>query len=161
MIQPSSISGSGTLVEKLAGVGMLRRREHHRGVALLDEPAGRQHRDPVAEHADDRQVVADEDQRQVELGAESSEEEQDLRLGRDVEARDDLVGDDELGLERERAGDADPLALAAGNLVRVAAEKRSRQADDVEQFRRAPLAAGRCRRRGRTLRAAASASCRW
>ena len=44
-----------------------------------------------------------------------------LRLDRDVERRHRLVADDQLGLDGERAGDADALALAAGELVRVAA----------------------------------------
>ena len=161
MIQPSSTSGSGTLAEQLARIGVPRGGEDRRRVAFLDQLAGREHRDPVAEDADDRQIVADEDQRQVELFAEPAEEEEDLRLGRDVEAGDDLVGDDELRLERQRPGDADALALAAGNLVRVAAEERGRQADDVEEFRRAPLARRPCRRRGRRPGAAAPASCRW
>ena len=37
----------------------------------------------------------------------------DLGLDRDVERRDRLVGDEQLGLDGERAGDADALALAA------------------------------------------------
>ena len=43
-----------------------------------------------------------------------------LRLHRHVERRDRLVGDDEVRLDGERAGDADALALAAGELVREA-----------------------------------------
>ena len=42
------------------------------------------------------------------------------RLGRDVEGGGGLVGDQELRAERDRHGDADALALAAGELVRVA-----------------------------------------
>ena len=38
---------------------------------------------------------------------------EDLRLHRDVERRDGLVRDDEIGLDRERPRDADALALAA------------------------------------------------
>ena len=44
----------------------------------------------------------------------------DLRLDRDVERGDRLVADDEPRLDRERAGDADPLPLAAGEFVRIA-----------------------------------------
>ena len=44
----------------------------------------------------------------------------DLRLDRHVQRRHRLVADDELRLERERARDADPLALAARELVRIA-----------------------------------------
>ena len=42
----------------------------------------------------------------------------DAGLDRHVERGDRLVEHDQLGLERERAGDADALALAAGELVR-------------------------------------------
>jgi hypothetical protein len=41
-----------------------------------------------------------------------------LRLDRDVECGDRLVADDQARVERERAGDADALALAAGEFVR-------------------------------------------
>ena len=44
---------------------------------------------------------------------------EDLGLDRNVERRDRLVGDDELRVERERAREADPLALPAGELVRI------------------------------------------
>ena len=46
---------------------------------------------------------------------------EDLRLDRDVERRDGLVGDDQLRIERERAGEADALALPARELVRIEA----------------------------------------
>ena len=38
------------------------------------------------------------------------------------------------GFEHQRPGQRDPLALAAGELVRVALERVSRQADLVEQL---------------------------
>ncbi len=158
MIQPSSISGSGTLLEQLAGIGVLRRGEDGRRVAFLDQLAGREHGDAVAEHAHHRQVVADEDQRQVELGAEPAEEEEDLRLGRDVEAGDDLVGDDELGLERERPGDADPLALAAGKSRAGSGRGTTSGRPTMSRSSAARrLRAGAARRRGRTPRAGAPA----
>ena len=43
-----------------------------------------------------------------------------LRLDRDVQCGDRLICDDELGLHDQRAGDADALALAAGELVGIA-----------------------------------------
>jgi hypothetical protein len=46
-----------------------------------------------------------------------------LRLDRDVECGDRLVADDQARVERERAGDADALALAAGEFVREAVER--------------------------------------
>ena len=70
---------------------------------------------------------------------ERLEQVEDLRLDRDVERGDRLVGDDQVRIDRERAGDADPLALAAGELVRVARRRIGRQADDLEQLAHAPV----------------------
>ena len=42
----------------------------------------------------------------------------DAGLDRHVERRDRLVEDEQLGIERERARDADALPLTAGELVR-------------------------------------------
>ena len=60
---------------------------------------------------------------------------QHLRLRRDVEGGRRLVGDEELRLERERDRDHHPLALAAGEFVRIGAgePRRVGQADLVEQ----------------------------
>jgi hypothetical protein len=66
----------------------------------------------------DRQVVGDEQVCQRELGLELLQQVDDLRLNRDVERGDGLVRDDEVWVDRQRTGDPDPLALAAGELVR-------------------------------------------
>jgi hypothetical protein len=52
---------------------------------------------------------------------EIDEEVENLRSNRDVERRDGLVANDESRLERQRPGDHDSLALATGDLVRIAA----------------------------------------
>ena len=44
----------------------------------------------------------------------------DLRLNGHVQRGNRLVADDELGVERQGACDADALALSAGELVRIA-----------------------------------------
>ena len=54
------------------------------------------------------------------LAAQRVEQVQDLRLHRDVERRGRLVEQQDLRLEDQRARDRDALALAAGELVRVA-----------------------------------------
>ena len=59
-------------------------------------------------------------ERQAEAVLQILEQVDDLRLDRHVERRDRLVADDELRLAGERPGDADALALAAGELVRIA-----------------------------------------
>ena len=57
-----------------------------------------------------------------------------LRLDRYVERRHRLVADDQPRLDGERARDADPLPLAAGELVRIALGVLRRQADQAEQL---------------------------
>jgi len=49
----------------------------------------------------------------------------------------DLVGDDEVRFERQRTRDACALALAAGKLVGIAIGEVGRQADEIEERRRA------------------------
>ena len=84
--------------------------------------------------ADDAEVMGDEEKRDAEVALQVLEQVDHLRPDRDVERRDRLVGDDEVGLQRERAGDADALALAAGEGVRVAVLGVARQADDAEEL---------------------------
>ena len=100
----------------------------------LDQPAQVHHPDPVADVLDDREVVGDEQVGQAELLLEVVEQVQDLALDRHVERRDGLVADDELGVEGERPGDADALALAARELVRVAVDVALVEADLAEQL---------------------------
>ena len=69
----------------------------------------------------DAQVMGDEKDGHVELVAELVDEVEDLRLDGDVERRGGLVGDQELGVARERHGDHDALPHAAGHLVREVA----------------------------------------
>src|SRR5699024_2772490 len=52
----------------------------------------------------------------------------------DVQSAGGLVGDDDLGLQGEGAGDRDALALAAGELARQDVERGLRQAHKVEQL---------------------------
>ena len=62
------------------------------------------------------------------------EEVQHLRLDRDVERGHRLVRDDELRIEDEGAREADPLALAAAELVRIAPGGLGAEADALEQL---------------------------
>ena len=57
-----------------------------------------------------------------------------MRLHRDVERADRLVGDDQLRIDGQRARDADPLPLPAGELVRVAAGVTRAQPDRLQQL---------------------------
>ena len=104
------------------------------GLGHLDDLAQVHHRDAVAHVAHDGEVVGDEDDRQPELALQLGEQVDDLRLDRDVERRDGLVGDDQLGLQRDGARDADALALAAGELVREAVVVLGVEPDAVHQL---------------------------
>ena len=78
------------------------------------------HGDPVAHVADDADVVADEDEGESELVLQVHQQVEHLRAQRHVERRGRFVGDDDARVERDRAGDADALTLAAGKGVRIA-----------------------------------------
>ena len=56
-----------------------------------------------------------------------------LRLNRHVERADGLVRDDEFGVERQGAGDADALALSAREFMRIAPYMLGPQAHPVEK----------------------------
>ncbi len=77
---------------------------------------------------------------------QGDEDVEDLGANRGVEHRDRLVADQPVRLEHERGGDRDPLALAAGELVRVAVEVAVRVEPDVVERAVDPLARARSRR---------------
>ena len=56
------------------------------------------------------------------------------RAHRDIECRNRLFANNEFGPQGECAGDADALALAAGEFVRMPRGMRRGEADDVEKF---------------------------
>ena len=73
----------------------------------------------LARLGDDREVVGDEDDADLELLAERHQQLQDLVLDRHVERSRRLVAEDQLRLERERDRDHHPLLHPAGELVRI------------------------------------------
>ena len=100
----------------------------------LADPAEVHDHDPVADVTHHREVVRDEEIGEVELALEILEQVDDLRLDGDVERRHRLVADDDLGVERERARDADALALTAAELVRIAVVEIGVEADGAQQL---------------------------
>ncbi len=101
----------------------------------LAQPAEIHHRDPVADCFYHSQIVGDEEQRQPKTRLHILEQIEDLCANRDVERRYRLVADDELGIEDQRAGNADALALSAGKLVRQASDHQTGiEADGGEHF---------------------------
>ncbi len=81
-----------------------------------------------------REIVRDEQICQPISALQFLEQVHDLALNRHVERRHRLVADDERRLHRERTRDADALALAAGELVRVALRHFRPQSDLAQQL---------------------------
>ena len=115
-------------------VRVQRPREELVGRRDLDDAPEVHHGDAVGDVADDGEVVGDEDVGEVELLLQLDEQVEHLRLDRDVERGDGLVGDDELRLQHERAGEPDALPLAAAELVRIAVGRLGRHADALEHL---------------------------
>ena len=77
---------------------------------------------------DDRQIVRNEQVGQAALGLQVVEQVEHLRADGHVQRGNRLVGDDELRLHDQRAGNADALTLTAGELVREPAGELGQQA---------------------------------
>ena len=106
------------------------------GATGLDDRACVHHVDALAHSGHNSEVVRDQDERGAPVRDELAQEIEDLRLNRHVECGRRLVGDEELGLAGKGHRDHDPLAHAAGELVRVVAvpRLRVRDADLREKF---------------------------
>jgi hypothetical protein len=113
---------------------MLRLPEHELHRARLDDLPQIHDGHVVGDVRDHRELVGDEDHREPQAFRQVDEEVQDLRLDRDVEGAHRLVGDQQVGLRGERAGDRDPLALAARELAREAPGEHGGEPDQFEQF---------------------------
>ena len=121
-----------------------RHQELGRGRVLRQVPALAQDRDPVA-HLDRLvDVVGDEEDRLAHLGLEAQELVlQPLAVDR-VDGAERLVHQHHAGVGGQRARDADPLLLAAGELRRVAVAKRRVESDQVQQLLDSRLDRARC-----------------
>ena len=104
-----------------------------KAVGQLHQLAQIHNADAVGNVLDNAQVVGDEQVGQPHLLLQVLKHVDDLRLDRNVQRGDRLVADDELGVHSQGAGDADALALTAGELVRVAVGVLTVQADALEQ----------------------------
>src|SRR6266496_1346092 len=99
----------------------------------LDDLAQVHDRDPVGDVAHHAEIVGDEDVGEVQFLLQVVQQVDDLRPDGDIQGGDRLVGDDQPWVQGQCAGDADPLALAAGELVRVPVEVLRGEADQLER----------------------------
>ena len=100
---------------------MARRVEDVVDRALLDDAARVHHDDPVGVAGHDAEVVGDEEEGELELGARSVEQLEDLRLRGHVERGGGLVGDEHARTVGQRHREQHPLPHAARELMRVVA----------------------------------------
>jgi hypothetical protein len=112
------------LGEQRLGIWMVRDTEQFVGLRLLDDSAEVHDHHTVRDVVDDPQIVTDEEVRQPELLSERHEQVQDLRLNGNVERRDWLVADQDVGPHCKGTRDPDALALASAELVGVAPLER-------------------------------------
>ena len=122
--RPAGLVGAGQRdrAEEPLGVGVAHLVEDLGDRPGLHRLAGIHHADAVAGLEHQPEVVADEEHRGAELAAEVLDQVDDAGLDGDVERGGRLVEDQQRRLRHQRHGDDDALLLAAGELVRVAAE---------------------------------------
>src|SRR5260370_1233480 len=119
--------------EQRLGIGMLAGAENLPLAPKLDDLAEVHDRNPMSHVLDDGEIVADEEKREAKLALQILQQVHDLRLDRNIECRDRLVADDEVGLGRESARNGDALTLSAGEFVRPARLGLARQPQLIEQ----------------------------
>ena len=103
--------------------------------ADLHDLAQVHHGDPVGDVPDDRQVVRDEQVGQPELVLQVLQQVDHTGLHRHVQRGHRFVQDQQLRVQRQRPGDTDPLALAAGELVPVTVAVLGVETDELAAVR--------------------------
>src|SRR3972149_5122218 len=90
-------------------------------VGDLDHLAQVHHHYPIADMTHYGEVVRDKKIGEAEPLLQLFQEIEDLGLDGNIQCRDGLITNDKLWLQRQGAGDANPLSLATPPLVRIAA----------------------------------------
>ena len=135
----------GVTVKQRTRVGMCRVGHHPRRGLVLDDPPGIHDQHPVGRVQDQAEVVADQHGGEADLALQVLDRLDNRLLHQDIKRGGGLIEDDQPRVEGERQADGDALPHAAGELVRVTAQRRFRQLDPVEQFDRAPPHVGPAR----------------
>jgi len=86
-------------VEQALGIGVLGVVHDLFGRAFLDDLAEIENVDAIGDLAHHGEIMGDEEVGEAELGLQALEEVEDLRLDRDIEGRDRLVADQNLGID--------------------------------------------------------------
>src|SRR5882672_8332664 len=115
--------------QKLARIVRCRRKKHLLGRPLLHDPARLHHDHAVAQEPHDIEIVGHEQIAHAEGLFELLQQVEHHGLDRDIKRSGRLVENDEIGIERDRARDADARLLPAGELMRKAVEQVDRQSN--------------------------------
>ncbi|MNY13020.1 hypothetical protein D3C86_1461320 [compost metagenome] len=116
------------------GIGVQGRGQYRLGRRHLHQFARIHDADAIAELDHEREVVGDEENGEVELRLEGVDLLQYLPLHHHIQRRGGLIHDQELGVEGHGDGDHQPLAHAAGELVRVVLEPARVDVDYLQQL---------------------------
>ena len=108
---------------------VLRVRQDLGGRPGLDDAAAVHHGDPLGALRGEAEIVGDEQHREPQLLPHVAQQRQDLRLNRHVQGRRRLVRDEQCGAAGDGDGQADALAHAARQLMRVVAQPVDRIGD--------------------------------
>ena len=114
-------------------IGMAGAGEDGLGRSYLHEAAEIHDRHAVGDMAHHVQIMGDDEHGEAEGLAQVVEQVQHLALHRDVETRGGLIGDDQLGRERDGAGDPDAARLATAQLMGQAVGHGAGQSDQAQQ----------------------------
>ena len=106
-------------LEQCLRVRVLRRGEQRGDRRLLDDLSRVHHDRPLTQVGHHTEVVGDEQDAHVAFALQLAQQVEDLGLHGDVERGGGLVGDQHVGVARQRAGDRHALRHATGELVRV------------------------------------------
>jgi hypothetical protein len=101
--------------------------------AGLDDAAEIHDRDAIAHMADDAEFVRNEEHGQAKVPSEVMQKIEHLCLDGDIERRDRLVENEQLGPDGKGACQPDALPLAARQFPRPSVAHVGRQADDGEE----------------------------
>lgn len=126
--EDDALGGIGEDGEEGLGVGVLGVGEDRFGGAGFDDAAEVHDGYSVGDVPGEAQVVGDDQGGQAEVVAKAEDQGEDLAADRGVQGGDGFVGDQDLGVEGERTGDDDALALTAGEFVGIAMEEALRRA---------------------------------
>ena len=105
------------------------RSEEGFGGRPFDDAPGVHHGHGITDLCYHRNIMCDQDHRQVEFPLKFAQDLKDLMLYDDVEGGDRLICDQQAWFERERHGDDRPLLHTAGEFVRVVHQALGIQAD--------------------------------